>query len=395
MGESVPFHTAHVFETVLEGTLGAEGWKGLWTGATPFTDPGITDSLNTLDRLIGFANPDYLSIDSVGATDLVIAGRVFGIINGDWTNGYLKSKKFADFGYSPAMQTQGHYSALADSVRPADWCRRPDNAVAWLKVCGSLAGQDAFNPLKGSIPARLDGGQTTTYDAYQRSAMADWRSDVIIPSVVHGFAAKQSFVTDFVNIMNTFAVNATSRRPRRVWFRPLRSQGLPEVGLQSVTGDDLVVPRSLAAPAKRRSVRAFVKSDTFWACVVITPSVLAVLIFIYAFIVWTFYISVINWNDVVPDLTFVGLQNFVRLFQTPRFITDLHNTAVFSIFFVGQCLGIGLLLAILLDQKIKGEAFFRTVYVLPFAVSAIVTGVAWKWLMVPSSGINAIFGAVD
>ena len=127
---------------------------------------------------------------------------------------------------------------------------------------------------------------------------------------------------------------------------------------------------------------------------VISPSVLAVLIFIYAFIAWTLYISVINWNDVTPDLTFVGLQNFVRLFQTPRFITDLRNTAVFSIFFLGQCLGIGLLLAILLDQKLKGEAFFRTVYVLPFAVSAIVTGVAWKWLMVPSSGINAIFGAV-
>jgi len=128
--------------------------------------------------------------------------------------------------------------------------------------------------------------------------------------------------------------------------------------------------------------------------VVITPSVLAVLVFIYAFIAWTLYISVINWNDVTVDLTFVGLQNFVRLFHTPRFITDLRNTAVFSIFFLGQCLGIGLLLAILLDQKLKGETFFRTVYVLPFAVSAIVTGVAWKWLMVPSSGINAIFGAV-
>ena len=127
---------------------------------------------------------------------------------------------------------------------------------------------------------------------------------------------------------------------------------------------------------------------------VISPSVLAVLVFIYAFILWTIYISAINWNDVTPDFTFVGVQNFVRLFQTPRFITDLKNTAVFSIFFVAQCLGIGLLLAILLDQKIKGEAFFRTVFVLPFAVSAIVTGVAWKWLMVPSSGLNAIFGAV-
>jgi len=87
-----------------------------------------------------------------------------------------------------------------------------------------------------------------------------------------------------------------------------------------------------------------------------------------------------------------GLNNFVRLFQTPRFIIDLRNTATFTVLFLAQCLGIGFLLAVLLDQRIKGEAFFRTVYVLPFAISAIVTGVAWHWLMIPSSGINAIFG---
>ena len=61
--------------------------------------------------------------------------------------------------------------------------------------------------MKGSIPARTDGGQAATYDSYQRAAIADFRSNIIVPSVVHGFAAKQSFVTDFVNIMNTYAVN--------------------------------------------------------------------------------------------------------------------------------------------------------------------------------------------
>jgi len=127
---------------------------------------------------------------------------------------------------------------------------------------------------------------------------------------------------------------------------------------------------------------------------VIAPSVLAVLIFIYAFILWTGFISLVNWNDITPNYTWVGLQNFGRLFQTPRFITDLRNTAVFSVFFLIQCLGIGLVLAILLDQRIRGEAFFRTIYVLPFAISAIVTGVAWKWLMNPSAGLNDIFDAV-
>jgi len=127
---------------------------------------------------------------------------------------------------------------------------------------------------------------------------------------------------------------------------------------------------------------------------VIAPSVLAVLVFIYAFILWTGFISLVNWNDITPNYTWVGLQNFGRLFQTPRFLIDIRNTAVFSVFFLTQCLGIGLVLAILLDQRIRGEAFFRTIYVLPFAISAIVTGVAWKWLMNPSAGLNDIFDAV-
>jgi glucose/mannose transport system permease protein len=143
-----------------------------------------------------------------------------------------------------------------------------------------------------------------------------------------------------------------------------------------------------------RPRRTWLKSDTFWALVVISPSILAVLIFIYGFILWTGYISLVNWNDVTPTYAWVGLQNFVRIFQTQRFLIDLKNTVIFTVTFLSQCLIIGLLLAILLDQRIRGEAFFRTVYVLPFAISAIVTGVAWKWLMNPSSGINAIFGAV-
>jgi glucose/mannose transport system permease protein len=149
----------------------------------------------------------------------------------------------------------------------------------------------------------------------------------------------------------------------------------------------------LHPPATRRRRRR-ISSDTIWAMIIVTPSVVAVLIFIYAFIGWTGFISLVNWNDVTPTYGWVGLQNFVRLFTTQRFQIDIKNTIVFSVVFIGQCLVLGLFLAILLDQHIKGEVFFRTVFVLPFAVSAIVTGVAWKWLMNPSSGLNTIFGAL-
>jgi glucose/mannose transport system substrate-binding protein len=207
LGENQPGHAAHVFETVLLGTLGAEGYKGLWTGLTPWTDPGVTQALQTFNQILDLANPDYLSVSWTDSTDLVIAGRAASVINGDWNNGYLKSKQFTDFGYAPTPQTSGIYLALADSFGLPKGAVDRDNAIAWLKVAGSVAGQDAFNPLKGSIPARVDAGRAEGYDAYQRAAMADFTTNVIAPSVAHGFAAKESWVTDYVNVINTFVVS--------------------------------------------------------------------------------------------------------------------------------------------------------------------------------------------
>jgi glucose/mannose transport system substrate-binding protein len=205
IGENQPGHAAHVFENVLLGDVGAQAYKGLWTGEVAWSDPGVTQALSTFNTLLDFANTDYLSLGWTDSTDRVIAGQAFSVINGDWNNGYLKSKQFTDFGYSPSPQTDGVYNALADSFGLPKNVPNRDNAIAWLKIAGSVAGQDGFNPLKGSIPARVDAGLGTGYDSYQRSAMNDFKANTIVPSVVHGFAAKESWVTDFVNIINTFA----------------------------------------------------------------------------------------------------------------------------------------------------------------------------------------------
>lgn len=130
------------------------------------------------------------------------------------------------------------------------------------------------------------------------------------------------------------------------------------------------------------------------AVLVLMPSIIAVAIFIYGFIVWTFYISAVDWKSVQPDYTFVGLKNWIRMFNDRRFHADLRNLLFYAIGFMSQCIIIGFLLAALLDQKIKGEAFFRTLFIFPFAVSGIVTGVAWRWLMQPSTGINLLFAKI-
>lgn len=130
------------------------------------------------------------------------------------------------------------------------------------------------------------------------------------------------------------------------------------------------------------------------AVIVLFPSIIAVAVFIYGFIGWTFYISTVDWKSVVPDYTFVGLKNWTRLFGDRRFHADMWNLLRYAIGFMGQCMIIGFLLASLLDSKIKGEALFRTVFIFPFAVSGVVTGVAWRWLMQPTTGINLIFANI-
>jgi glucose/mannose transport system permease protein len=142
-------------------------------------------------------------------------------------------------------------------------------------------------------------------------------------------------------------------------------------------------------PKRRRFTMP--RGDMLIAILAISPSLLALAIFIYGFILWTGYISLVNWNNPLPSYDFVGLENFGRLFQNDRFRTDMRNTAVFSSIFIVQTLLVGFGLALLLDQRIKGEAIFRTIFLFPFAVSSVVTGVAWRWLMTPSSGLNRLF----
>jgi glucose/mannose transport system permease protein len=115
----------------------------------------------------------------------------------------------------------------------------------------------------------------------------------------------------------------------------------------------------------------------------LVPSVVAIGVFVYGFVGWTVRVSLSQWRGVVPDYTFVGLSNYTDLFQMDRFQTNLWNTALFTVAFIGLCLVLGLGLAVLLDQKLRGETVFRTIYLLPMAVSFVVTGVVWRWLLNP------------
>lgn len=136
--------------------------------------------------------------------------------------------------------------------------------------------------------------------------------------------------------------------------------------------------------------------DALASFLLVSPSILAVLIFVYGFIGWSMRVSLSAWKGLLPDYTFVGLQNYLNLFADPRFHIDVRNTLIFTLVFVGGSLVLGLGLALLLDQGLRGEGFFRSLFLFPMAISFIVTGVVWRWLMNPAagsrmSGFNLLF----
>lgn len=120
---------------------------------------------------------------------------------------------------------------------------------------------------------------------------------------------------------------------------------------------------------------------------VVAPSFVLALLFIYGLIAWNGYLS-LSASRLLPNYEFVGVEQYLTLFESERFRVALSNMAVFGVLFVGGAMALGLLLAILLDQKIRAEGVLRTIYLYPMAISFIVTGTAWKWMLNPGLGLE-------
>ena len=108
---------------------------------------------------------------------------------------------------------------------------------------------------------------------------------------------------------------------------------------------------------------------------------------------WTFYISLTG-SRTFPSGHFIGLAQYHRLFDNERWMLSLHNLAAYGILFVLACLVIGFLLAVFIDQNVKGEGVFRTIFLYPYAMSFVATGLVWQWLLTPGDGIDGTLRAL-
>ncbi|MEW6098967.1 MAG: sugar ABC transporter permease [Pseudomonadota bacterium] len=122
---------------------------------------------------------------------------------------------------------------------------------------------------------------------------------------------------------------------------------------------------------------------------VLAPSFVLSFLFIYGLIAWNGYLS-LSASRLLPNYEFVGLEQYVTLFESERWWVALTNLAIFGTLFIGGGMVLGLLLAILLDQKIRAEGVLRTIYLYPMALSFIVTGTAWKWILNPGLGLEKV-----
>jgi len=206
MGTSGGWEAPHVFEDVLAGTCGAEKYSGLFTGATPWTDSCVTEALENFKRMLTYANTDHPALSWDGAGHYLIDNKGAMMIMGDWANGWFTAQGYTDYGWAPPPGSKGIFVGLSDSFSLPKEAPNRDNAIAWLKVCGSKEGQEAFNPKKGSICARTD-CDPALFNEYLQSAMDDWASDAIVPSMFHGAAAIESWVLDYVDAITLFVVS--------------------------------------------------------------------------------------------------------------------------------------------------------------------------------------------
>ena len=141
--------------------------------------------------------------------------------------------------------------------------------------------------------------------------------------------------------------------------------------------------------------------ETLTSLGILSPTIITIAVFVYGFIGRSIQISLLDWDTFAKFMQktkdYVGLENYIQLFQEARFQTDLWNTLYFTLFFILGCLTIGIALSLILNNRPKGGYLFQNLYLFPMAISFVVTGTVWRWIFAPGnlpsspSGINKLF----
>ncbi len=209
-----PWTAIHLFENVMIGSMGAEKWNGLWS-TPPTTDwagAEVKKGVEDFAKALSYTNADASTLsDWQPASKMVSDGDAAFNVMGDWAYGYFANPApnglalvpHTDFDWATAPGTYGVFNFLSDSFVLPVKAKNPDGTIAWLTVAASKEGQEAFNPLKGSICARTDCDQTL-FSEYSQDAAKDWSSNVVVGSLQHGVVAAPAWATKIGTALGLF-----------------------------------------------------------------------------------------------------------------------------------------------------------------------------------------------
>jgi glucose/mannose transport system substrate-binding protein len=204
----------HLFETILLSTVGQKRYAALWKGNGSWTSPAVKTAVARYAQVLSFTNSDAASLTWQDASKLVVDGDAAFNIMGDWANGYfteLKKKPKVDYGWAPVPGTGGTYQWLSDSFTLPKGAPNRAAAIKWLTLLGSKKAQDAFNPVKGSIPARTD-ANPRLYNSYLKSALRDWKTNKLAGSLAHGVVAGNAWKTAIDSALGQFLQSKNTAR---------------------------------------------------------------------------------------------------------------------------------------------------------------------------------------
>ncbi|WP_030456640.1 ABC transporter substrate-binding protein [Herbidospora cretacea] len=198
----------HLFESVLLGSLGTRVYNKLWTADADWNSAAVKKALTDFAAILAMTGPPQA--DWQPAAKQVADGEAAFTVMGDWAYSYFHNKpdgglgktSKTDFDWAASPGTEGTFMWLSDSFTLPRGAPNREGAVAWLKVAASKAGQDAFNPLKGSIPARRD-ADTSLYKDYLAWNLGEWSRDELAGSIQHGVVANDGWraaINDAVGI---------------------------------------------------------------------------------------------------------------------------------------------------------------------------------------------------
>lgn len=209
VGDSGIWATAQLFENTLLGTVGGEGWLNLFAGEMAWDDPAVKEAMTTYGKMLDYQNPDHSSLSWDQAIKALMDGKCAFSSMGDWAYGEFVNagmKDNVDFGWVSHPGTAGSFVIVADGFVMAKGAPHAENNLEWLRTIGSLEAQEAFNPLKGSIPARTDVDREK-FGPYHNWSMDSFAADILVPSQVHGSAAPASFQQAWNDAVTLFVVD--------------------------------------------------------------------------------------------------------------------------------------------------------------------------------------------